>query len=164
MIKPVFYILSFLIGLILQFSFSQYISINGLAPNFILIFIVFLSLMRGSITGQAYGFLWGLSWDVFSVRLFGCHAFIFTCLGYFLGLLSKKWDENKLSTQVFLTLVCSIFYWLALILLYQFFGDGKLQVNYIMILQPLINMLLAPPVFRVCSLLVDYFDIDEKRY
>ena len=153
-----------MIGLVVQFSFSQYISIAGLAPNFILIFIVFFGLLRGSILGQTYGFLWGLSWDVFSVKLFGSHAFIFTVIGFLLGMLSKKWDENKLSTQMFLTFISSVFYWVSMVLLYQFFGEGKLHVNYIIVLQPFLNMFLAPIIFQLCLIITDYFDIFPKKY
>jgi rod shape-determining protein MreD len=162
--KIFFHVILFITGLVLQFSFNQYFAVFGIAPNFILILVVFMSLTRGSLAGQTFGFFWGLSWDVYSVKLFGCHAFVFTCIGYFLGLLSKKWDENKLSTQMFLTFMASIIYWTAMVLLYQFFGEGKMQLNYILIIQPVVNTLLAPLIFQVCILVVDYFYVYPRKY
>ena len=145
----------FISGLIIQFSFMQFFSISGLAPNFILIFLVFIGLMYGPMAGQLFGFSWGLAWDIFSVDLFGSHAFLLTCIGFFSGLLSKKWNESKFSAQAVLVLVASVFYLLGQYLLYQIFSPGArgLMLNYINLLQPFYNVLVTPLVFIAAGML-----------
>lgn len=145
----------FISGLVIQFSFMQFFSIYGLAPNFILIFLVFIGLMYGPMPGQVFGFAWGLAWDIFSVELFGSHAFLLTCIGFFSGLLSKKWNESKFSAQAVLVLFASLFYFAGQYLVYQIFSPGEsgFCVNYINLLQPLYNVVAAPVVFISAGML-----------
>lgn len=116
--------------------------------------------------GQLLGFSWGLSWDVLSVDLFGSYTFIFTCIGYFIGKLSKKWNESKAVTQMLLVLISSIMFWVLLNLLYTIFAPEEFafKINYIVIWQPVLNMLIAPIIFKFCNLVIDYFDIYSSRH
>lgn len=150
----------FMIGLVLQFSFSQFFSIGGLSPDFLLIFLTIIGLIYGPLEGQLYGFAWGLAWDVFSMDLFGSHAFLFTCIGYISGQLSRKWNESKISAQALLVGMASVFFILGKYLLYQVFSPGEYEfrLNYVTVLRPFLNVLVAPFIYVVCLRLTGFVD------
>lgn len=154
------YIGVFVAGMVIQFSLNQFFSIAGVAPNFLLVFTIFIGLMYGPVPGQLFGFIWGLSWDIMSVDLFGSHVFLLTTVGFVSGLLSKKWNEDKFSAQAVLVGLSSIFFIIGKYLLYQIFSPGeyKFTLNYIVIFQPFYNVIMAPAVFAAGLILSRVFD------
>ena len=163
--KYAFYFIILFIIPAIQFSLSRYFTISGLAPNLILITIVFMGLMRGPIMGEVIGFSMGLFWDSLSVGLFGSHAFIFTTVGYLCGKLNKKWDEENISTQAFLVFASSVFYWGCLYVLYYTFGTGiyQFEINKIVIIQPFYNVLVTPLIFFIGRILLVFFNMNSRK-
>ncbi|OGS37073.1 MAG: rod shape-determining protein MreD [Elusimicrobia bacterium RIFOXYB2_FULL_49_7] len=156
----------YLVGIVIQFSWSQYFSYAGIAPNVIISFIMFLGLVRGSMTGLLFGFAWGISWDVLSIDLFGSHALLFTSMGYFAGMLNRKWNESKVVNQMLVTLVASLFFWLGMYSLFHVFGtdDTGFAVNYSTFIQPFYNMLIAPAIFFIGKKILSVFAIRHREY
>jgi len=154
--KILFYSILFIIGLVLQFGWSQYFSMWGLSPNIVLIFVVFSALTDGPLVGQWMGFFWGISWDAMSVSMFGSRAFTLTVIGYLAGMLSRKLDEGKASSQGLTVFIASLFYTLLLWAVFGVFGPDQipLRPNYITVLQPFYNVLLAPLVFAIGRMLI----------
>lgn len=161
-----FYSLTFIIGIVLQFSWAKYFAPYGLAPNVILVMLIFVGLIHGSFAGELLGFAWGLSWDALSVDLFGSHAFLFTCIGYAAGKLSRKWNESKIITQMVLTGVASFLFIVGMALVYQVFGPSgnQFRLNYVTVLQVLYNMLIAPFLFKINLVADDYLSGSEYDY
>jgi rod shape-determining protein MreD len=153
--RMVFYPLLFILGLVLQFGWSQYLSFWGLAPNIILIFVIFAALNDGPLVGQWMGFIWGISWDAMSVSMFGSRAFTLMVIGYLAGMLSRQLDESKPSSQGLVVLAASVAYTFLLWLVFQVFSPDQMPIrpNYITILQPFYNVLLAPIIFAAGCLL-----------
>lgn len=164
--RLVFYFIVFWIGVVAQFGWMRYCAPFGLAPNLLMVLLIFIGLMRGPFPGQLMGFLWGISWDIMSVDLFGSHALLFTCIGYLSGFLSHKWNESKIVSQVIITGIASIFFWAGMAGITQVFGSSEpiARLNYIAVLQPLYNMLIAPLVFMAGNFAVDHFTIDYEEY
>ena len=164
--RSVFYFIIYWIGIVIQFGWMRYFAPYGLAPNVILVLLIFVGLMRGPFAGELMGFAWGLSWDIMSVDLFGSHALLFTCIGYLSGFLSHKWNESKIVSQVVITGIGSILYWIGIAAISQIFAPGEftVKINYIAALQPLYNMLIAPAFFIIGNFAVDHFMIDLEEY
>lgn len=162
----VYYFIIYITGIIIQFSWSQFFTVYGLAPNIIIAFLMYLGLVRGPMVAMIFGFVWGLSWDVLSVDMFGSHALLFTCAGYCFGHLNRKWDEFKVANQMLLTLLASFFVIFGMYALYQAFGSGeyRFKVNYIMLIQPFYTMLIAPLVFWVGRAATSIFNIHFDEY
>jgi rod shape-determining protein MreD len=156
----ILYSIIFIAGLMTQFGWVKYFSPSGFAPNFLLVCLVFVSLMRGPLEGQLLGFAWGISWDALSTEMFGCHAFLFTCLGYLAGILSRQWDESKVTAQMFLVLFASIFFLLGMKIVYAIFGAGEYfyHYNYLTVVQLILNIILAPIVFWIGKKLIFLLD------
>jgi rod shape-determining protein MreD len=149
--RLIFYPVIFFVGLVLQFGWSQFFTLWGLAPNIILVLVIFSALSDGPFVGQWMGFFWGLAWDAMSVSLFGGHVLVFTIIGYLAGMLSRQWDETKISSQAIIVLICSVLYTALLWVVYQVFSPAQspMQLNLITVLQPFCNVLIAPILFGV---------------
>ena len=143
-----------------QFAWAKYFSPYGLSPNFLLVCLIFIGLMRGPLESELLGFAWGLSWDALSIEMFGCHAFLFTFLGYSSGLLARQWNESKVSAQMILTFTASIFFLVGMKVVYAIFGAGEsiYSLNYLTCSQPIYNVLIAPIIFWVGRRLIVLLD------
>ncbi|MBN1824153.1 MAG: rod shape-determining protein MreD [Endomicrobiales bacterium] len=154
----------FICGIVLQFGIVRYFSLYGVAPDVLLVSLIFISLVKGPLTGQLMGFFWGLAWDVIGIDLFGSHAFLYTTIGYFTGLLSHKWNESKLSSQMILTFTVSLFFLAGRHFLYKIFAPSEfgLHLNYILILQPVYNTVIAPLVFLAGGIFASRVRFEQK--
>jgi rod shape-determining protein MreD len=95
----------------LQFFFGKYLNICGVFPNLILILVVYLGLARGIISAEVMGFLFGLTWDVFSTDVFGIRTVIFTIIGYFTGKINKNVDKDRALAQIVIVVLTNFAYW-----------------------------------------------------
>lgn len=148
--RAALYLFIYVSVLTFHFGCEQYLALYGIAPNIILLSLIFAGIMEGPVTGQILGFFFGLGWDVVSVDLFGSNAFLLTCIGYGAGWLHKRWDESKISAQIVLALSASVLFWVGKWMLYRLFAQENTGFfNYIQLAQPVYNMAVAPLVFWV---------------
>lgn len=160
--KIIFYLLFFFCFCLLQFFFGQYLSIKSVFPNFILIAIVFLALSRGQMSAQVMGFFFGLVWDVFSTDVFGSRTIMFTAIGYFIGMFSKSFDKDQVSTQVVVVFLANVFYWLGFSFIVMILPEGSgshapFVLTLAAILKIIITTLISPAVFFVLNIASDIF-------
>jgi rod shape-determining protein MreD len=137
----------------LQFSFGKHINICGIFPNFILVLVVYLGLSKGTMDAQLIGFLFGLTWDVFSTDISGVRAIMFTIIGHFSGRLSKNFDRDKIYTQFLIVFLASIVYRSGVSFVYYIvFGSGNYNFTFFTLSSAakiFITMLVAPAVFCI---------------
>jgi rod shape-determining protein MreD len=129
-------------------------NICGIYPNFILILIVYLGFSRGSVNTQLLGFLFGLTWDVLSIDIFGIRAILFVVIGYLAGLFSKSFDGSKVITQFVLVLFASIIYWVGFTFLYYVLSDMSFSFTFSLItllgpMKVVATVFITPAVFYV---------------
>ncbi|MGV8082906.1 MAG: rod shape-determining protein MreD [Coriobacteriia bacterium] len=80
--------LAALIGaFILEAGFSSYLTIGGVAPNFLLLVVITLALVEGPGAGAGLGFAAGLLFDLLGAGPAGPMALALTVTGYLAGLL-----------------------------------------------------------------------------
>jgi rod shape-determining protein MreD len=137
----------------LQFFFGRYINVYGIFPNFILIFVVYFGLSKGTIKPQLMGFLFGLTWDVFSTDIFGVRTVMFTVIGYLAARLHKNFDRKRFFTQVVIMFFAGIVYWSGFGLIYFVFLDNKNGAFSFSILSVffkiVVTVMFAPFVFYI---------------
>ncbi len=96
---------------LLQTTIAQYLAVAGLAPDIALIWIVYLSLRRGQITGTVAGFFTGLVLDLLSGSdgMLGLAALSKTAAGFMAGYF---FNENKtiqtLGSYRFILIILSV--------------------------------------------------------
>lgn len=96
---------------VLQYAFVPLISFGGVAPDFILVLLVFYSLKLGQLKGTVVGFAYGFFTDIFTGGVLGSAMFAKTLSGFIAGYFS---NENKIDLYLgsffflFIILICGI--------------------------------------------------------
>jgi len=157
-----FYLLFFICFCLIQFFFGQYLSIKNVFPNFILIAIVFLALSRGQLSALVMGFFFGLVWDVFSTDVVGSRTIMFMAIGYFIGMFSKSFDKDQISTQIVVVFLANVFYWIGFSFIVLIFPEGyggpaPFVLTLATILKIVLTTLISPVVFFVLNIARDMF-------
>lgn len=97
--------------LVLQTTFIPLLSVGGMLPDLLLIWVVYTALRRGQIEATVAGFLVGLSQDMISTQLFGLAALAKTVAGFMGGyFFNENKTDQTLGTYRFLLVVglCSL--------------------------------------------------------
>ena len=85
---------------LVQFLLSDLLSIKGIRPDFILIYIIYSSIARGSFHGVIAGFILGLLVDLSGVgTYFGLSSVLYVLAGYAGGYL--KGQFNRMHPTIF---------------------------------------------------------------
>jgi rod shape-determining protein MreD len=91
--------------IIMQVLVSPLLSIAGVSPDFLLIFLVWVTIKEGQFAGEIVGFVLGLILDVASSNILGVHAISKTtacfCIGYFFD---RERTEQNIRNWPFLLL------------------------------------------------------------
>jgi rod shape-determining protein MreD len=93
------YFIYFLLAILLsifQVAFTDFISIGGLAPDFLIILVVWISLREGQHFGTISGFVIGILFDIISMDVIGTNAFAKVIAGFTAGFFVKENTINKL--------------------------------------------------------------------
>lgn len=146
-------VIFFMMVVVIQYCWASFCAVYGIAPDLVLIAVIYVSLTRGAMQGQLFGFGWGIAWDVLSGDLFGAHAFLYTLFGFIIGKLSHKMDETKVFTQAALTAVASLAATGGMYVLYQIFSPQEFTAsgNFIIWTRVVLNAALAPLFFSAVS-------------
>ncbi|MFH0919036.1 MAG: rod shape-determining protein MreD [Fibrobacterota bacterium] len=89
-LKALWYFLAFLVLVVLQTTFCRLISVGGIQPDLLLIFIIFVSMKEGPTAGVWTGFLAGLLFDVYSPQNLGSGSLAKSIIGLATGLLDER--------------------------------------------------------------------------
>jgi rod shape-determining protein MreD len=88
--KVIKYILIFIVLTVLQTTFCHFISIRGITPDLIVLFIIYISMKEGGLVGVYTGFAAGLCFDVYSPQVLGAGALAKCVIGYLTGLIDER--------------------------------------------------------------------------
>lgn len=93
------YLISAGIGLlviVVQVLVSRFLSIAGVSPDFLLIFVVYLTIRDGQFVGIISAFVLGLLLDIFSSDILGAHALSVTIACFLVGFFydRERTDQN----------------------------------------------------------------------
>ncbi|MFQ6673715.1 MAG: rod shape-determining protein MreD [Fidelibacterota bacterium] len=110
--------------LLLQLFLSEYLTVQRIRPDFLLIFVIYIAVREGSLTGVIYGFVLGLMEDFLSAgSLLGLAPLTKSLTGFLMGRLQGKFA--KMNPLVFHSL------WIALVLFhFVFYVYIRLQDLY----------------------------------
>jgi len=157
MIKIIIYAITFFVVVSMHLIINTYLAPFGIAPNIVLLAVIFLAVSKGPRAGMWAGFLLGLSLDVLLSDMFGSRTTALTIIGYSAGLLRGEWDDSSGLNQAVLVFLCSFAYLTLLIIEYAIFStiQASLLLNHISLLQPVLNALISPAIFWLCKKIID---------
>jgi rod shape-determining protein MreD len=121
-------VLLFFPVLVLQTTVVTLISVNGVAPDLILILLVYFSIRNGQIYGTVLGFVYGFLFDLITGSLLGSAMLSKTMSGFIAGYFSnenKREQYLKSYTFPLIILLCSI----VDSIVYSFFSTVELTRN-----------------------------------
>ena len=161
--KIIIYTILFFAILTLHIILNTYFSFFGIAPNIILLAVIYLAISKGPKSGMWAGFLLGLAIDVILSDMFGSRTIALTIIGYSAGFLSGRWDNSNWFNQTIIIFLFSFVYLILLVLEYAIFSSSQvsLLLNHITLLQPIFNAIVSPIVFLF---FVIFLDSNNKKY
>ncbi|MGB9771232.1 MAG: rod shape-determining protein MreD [Candidatus Kapaibacteriota bacterium] len=124
--KFIYYSIATLLLCVLQLSFSFLISINGLAPDILILLVIWITLYDGKLVGLISAFFIGLLYDYLSMNVIGVNALTKTLVAYTTSFFYKEnefWNIVK-SNKIFIitffaTFLHNIIYYMLMINLTQ---------------------------------------------
>lgn len=141
-----------LAAVLLQTTIAPHIRILGANPDFALIIVVCVALLRGAEIGAVFGFLTGSLVAVALMEPVGIGAFIFVLVGYFVGRYAETADLSAgfapLVSTFAATFVATILYAIAQSLLERQVPFGFF-VGRVFVPSLILNTLLAGPLYVV---------------
>jgi rod shape-determining protein MreD len=139
-----------IVAVLLQTAVAPNLRLLGAYPDFALITVVSVALIRGPETGAVFGFLTGMLTAIALMEPFGLSAFVFVLVGYFAGRYAETADLPAsfapLLTVFVATLVANVLFAMA-----QFLLAREVPLGFFLgrVLFPslVFNTLLAAPVY-----------------
>ncbi|HOJ12425.1 MAG TPA: rod shape-determining protein MreD [Clostridiales bacterium] len=101
-------IVGIFIIILLQTTLLDYIRINDIKPNLILVYIVCSSILEGSAGGAAIGLFAGLVHDIVSGKIMGFYSILGMYLGAITGLSSRRLYKDNVIVVVLFTFALTI--------------------------------------------------------
>ncbi|MDP4199950.1 MAG: rod shape-determining protein MreD [Bacteroidota bacterium] len=86
-----------LLIIIVQVLISRFLSIAGVSPDFLLIFLMYVTMREGQFAGIVSGFVLGLGLDIMSSGIFGAHALSKTVACFLVGFF---YDRERLEQNI----------------------------------------------------------------
>jgi len=83
--RTIYLVITVLIFLLLQAVVAPRVAIGPVEPDFILLIVIFLALIRGPIYGAIAGFIIGFILDLGNADLLGLNALVGSIVGYAVG-------------------------------------------------------------------------------
>jgi rod shape-determining protein MreD len=144
-----------LVAVLLQAAVAPHLRLLGAHPDFALIAVVCVALVKGSETGAVFGFLTGMLTAIALMEPFGLSAFVFVLIGYLAGRYAETADLPAglapLLTVFAATLLANVLFAMAQFLLAR---EVPLGFFFGRVLLPslVFNTLLAAPVYLLVRL------------
>ncbi|MBD30822.1 MAG: hypothetical protein CMG44_01275 [Candidatus Marinimicrobia bacterium] len=83
-----------LVVLLFQFLLVDFLSLNLIRPDFLVIYILFIGLSKGKFVGTMTGFCLGLISNLFGIgSLFGLESLSLSIVGYLAGYLTNSYEK-----------------------------------------------------------------------
>lgn len=169
--KAFVYFLMILCLFVLQTTVFHAISLGGIVPNLILIFVVSAGLMSGESYGLTCGFFCGLLCDIFFGSFLGFYAILYLYIGFVNGLFHRSFFAQNIALPIMLLTGSDFIYGVACyILMFLFrsrFAFGYYFTHRIVpeLVYTLVAALIVYPVILRLSTRLDIIERkSEKKF
>lgn len=145
-------VVALLVVVLLQTTVAPNIRLLGANPDFALVIVVSVALLKGSEVGAVFGFCTGTLVAIALMEPFGLSAFVFVLVGYFAGRYAETADLSAafapLVAVLLATVLANVLFAVAQFLLAR---EVPLDLLFVRVLLPavVLNTLLAAPLYIV---------------
>lgn len=146
---------------VLQICVFPYLSLGGITPNLIIIYIAVIGFMHGEHSGLLIGFFCGLLFDIFFGSFLGFYALLLMIIGFINGKFYGLFYPEDIKLPIFLIITSDLSYGLCnyifLFLLKGHFRFGFYLTNIILpeMLYTIMSAIIVYPVLLKISLLIE---------
>ena len=139
------------VAAIAQVSIFSQVHVFGAVPDFLLVSLVALALLRGSVSGAVGGFFAGLIVDTASLGTLGLTALVLTLAGYWIGRYGETTGRERAHAPFLSIAVVTVLYELGLLVVHFVLGESAPAGAVVRSLVPAIvlNLILAAPVYAL---------------
>lgn len=133
--KVFIYTIGIFIIILLQTTVLDYIKINDIKPNLVLVYTVCSSILEGSTGGALIGLFAGLVQDIVAGKILGFYAVMGMYLGAISGLVNKRLYKDNYIVVSFFTFILTAVYEIGVYLLS---GFGNLRPGVLFALKRIV--------------------------
>jgi rod shape-determining protein MreD len=139
------------VAAIAQGSIFSGIHAFGAVPDFLLVTLVALALLRGSVAGAVGGFCAGLVVDTASLGTLGLTSLVLTLAGYWIGRYGETTGRDRAHAPFLSVAVVTVLYELGLLVIHFVLGESAPAGAVVRSLVPAIvlNLILTAPVYAL---------------
>jgi rod shape-determining protein MreD len=148
------------VAAILQVSIFAQVHILGGVPDFLLVTLVAVALLRGTIVGATGGFFAGLLVDTATLGQLGLTSLVLTVAGYWIGRYGETTGRDRAHAPFLSVAVVTVLYSFGLLLVHFVLGERAPAGAMLRGLVPAIvlNLLLTAPVYGLVRRLLRPLD------
>jgi rod shape-determining protein MreD len=148
------------VAAIMQVSIFAQVHILGGMPDFLLVMLVAVALLRGAVVGAFGGFFAGLLVDTASLGQLGLTSLVLTIAGYWIGRYGETTGRDRFHAPFLSVAVVTVLYSVGLLIVHFVLGERAPAGAMFRGLLPAIamNLLLTAPVYALVRRLLRPFD------
>jgi rod shape-determining protein MreD len=145
---------------IMQVSIFAQVHVFGGVPDFLLVTLVAVALLRGTIVGAGGGFFAGLLVDTASLGRLGLTSLVLTLAGYWIGRYGETTGRDRAHAPFLSVAVVTVLYSFGLLLVHFVLGERAPAGAMLRGLGPAIalNLILTAPVYALVRRLLRPLD------
>lgn len=139
------------VAAILQVSIFTQVHVFSGVPDFLLVTLVAVALLRGSIFGAAGGFFAGLLVDTATLGKLGLTSLVLTIAGYWIGRYGETTGRDRVHAPFLSVAVVTVLYSFGLLVVHFVLGERAPAGEMLRGLVPAIvmNLILTAPVYAL---------------
>ena len=151
------------VAAIAQVSIFSQLHVFGAVPNFLLVSLVAIALLRGSIVGAVGGFFAGLLVDTATLGTLGLTSLVLTLAGYWIGRYGETTGRDRAHAPFLSVAVVTVLYEFGLLVVHFVLGESAPAGAVVRSLLPAIvlNLILTAPVYALVRRLLRVASRDE---
>lgn len=158
------YALAFAALIVIQVSFIWLIAISkyNIAPDLVIILVIYLGYTKGHIAGMVSGFIAGLTLDILSGSFIGLSALSYCVAGFIAGYFNRQFagETSKKTSVIGIIFLCTL---LAYTIYFLIYFQGSSVSYFEIFLKYVITTTLYTSVFGlIFSLISNKFDFKKS--
>ena len=160
------FIITFFIIYFLQVNIFSNFTINGVAPNLFIIFILFIGLFANQFLGISLGIFVGIILDLLYGKTIGITPFMLCIIGYLGSYFDKNFSKENKFTIIFMVLGATLIFEFGNYFINSIILDFEREFFYffkILIIECLYNILLTIIIYPIIQKLGYIIDRSFKR-